>query len=99
MNMPAEHVPRDVPADIEARLRAWQKYFKTSSWSHYAVGIIGVAASAFSAATDGSLAKVLAAVSATCVAILGFAQPDRKYLKFARAWRILSVAALRYRHH
>lgn len=48
---------------------------------------------------DGSIAKILAALSATCIVILGFAQPDRKYVKFVRTWRILDIAALRYRYH
>lgn len=30
--------------------------------------------------------------------MLGFTQPDRKYVKFVRAWRILDVAALHYRY-
>jgi hypothetical protein len=90
--------PIDVPEEVQARVKAWHTLFMRATYSHYAFGILGVAASAISAATDGGISKALAAVSAICIAVLGFAQPDRKYVKFVRAWRILDVAALRYRY-
>jgi len=33
-----------------------------------------------------------------CIAILGFVKPERKFIKFVRAWRILDAAAIRYRY-
>lgn len=90
---------RPVPADIQARIDAWKKLFITANYSYYFFGILAVSASAFSTATDPPISKYLSALSALCVAFLGFAQPDRKYTKFVRAWRVLDVAALRYRHH
>ncbi|MGX9727322.1 MAG: hypothetical protein ACTFAK_08375 [Candidatus Electronema sp. VV] len=30
--------------------------------------------------------------------MLGFTQPEKKYIKFVRAWRILDIAAMRYRY-
>lgn len=87
-----------VPPEIEARVSAWHKLYIRANYSHYFVGIVGVASSAISAATDGGISKALAAVAAICIAVLGFAQPDRKYVKFVRAWRILDIATLRYRY-
>jgi hypothetical protein len=77
---------------------AWYALFMRAMYAHYFFGVVGVAASAISAATGGAVGKSLAAVSAICLAVLGFMQPDRKYIKFSRAWSILDVAALRYRY-
>lgn len=97
--MQQEETPVDIPPEIQNRIKMWYRLFMRATYSHYFFGTIGVASSAISAATDGGIAKMLAALSATCIAILGFAQPDRKYVKFVRAWRILDIAALRYRYH
>jgi len=90
--------PHDVPLEVRARMEAWYAILMRSMYSHY-FGVVGVAASTISAATGGALGKALAAAAAEiCLAILGFVQPDRKYLRFSRAWSILDVAALRYRY-
>ena len=90
--------PIDVPVEVGARIESWSVLYKGALFSHYFFGVVGVAASAISAATGGAVGKSLAAVSAICLAVLGFMQPDRKYIKFSRAWSILDVAALRYRY-
>ena len=90
--------PLDVPLEVRARIEAWYALFTRAMYSHYFFGVVGVAAATISAATGGAMGKALAAASAICLAVLGFVQPDRKYLKFSRAWSILDVAALRYRY-
>lgn len=30
-------------------------------------------------------------------ALIGFVQPERRYLKFVRAWRVLDVAVLKFK--
>lgn len=90
--------PLDVPLEVRTRIEAWYALFTRAMYSHYFFGVVGVAAATISAATGGAMGKALAAASAICLAVLGFVQPDRKYLKFSRAWSILDVAALRYRY-
>ena len=90
--------PLDVPLEVRARMDSWSALYKGAMYSHYFFGVVGVAAATISAATGGAMGKALAAASAICLAVLGFVQPDRKYLKFSRAWSILDVAALRYRY-
>lgn len=91
--------PRELPAEISERLTEWHQILKRASIYHYTLGICGVTASALAAAFDGSVSKLLAAASAACIAALGFAKPERRYLKFVRAWRVLDSAAMRYRYH
>ena len=90
--------PLDVPLEVRARMDSWSALSTGAMYSHYFFGVAGVAAAIISAATGGTLGKALAAVAAICFAVLSFVQPDRKYLKFSRAWSILDVAALRYRY-
>lgn len=91
--------PLTLPPEIQDRLDEWHKILKRASIYHYTLGISGVTASALAAAFDGSISKLLAAASAACIAALGFAKPDRRYLKFVRAWRVLDSAAMRYRYN
>jgi hypothetical protein len=93
-----EITPRNVPKEIEERVAAWYRMFNFASRSHYVVGVLGVACSALAAADIFDISQFLAALSAVCIAILGFAQPERKYMKFARAWRVLDAAALKYKY-
>lgn len=90
--------PRTVPKEIEARVNAWYRMFNFASRIHYVVGVLGVACSALAAADIFDISQFLAALSAVCIAILGFAQPERKYMKFVRAWRVLDAAVLKYRY-
>ena len=86
-----------IPPEILQRLHAWLWLFKLANRAHYIVGIVGVASSALAA--SAIFYPVWCSVtSAICLATLGFAQPQRVYLKFVRAWRILDIAALRYRY-
>ncbi len=90
--------PRKAPAEIEARVNAWYRMFNFANRTHYVVGVLGVACSALAASDVGGASQILAAISAVCIAILGFAQPEKKYFKFVRAWRVLDAAVLKYRY-
>jgi hypothetical protein len=89
---------KEYPAEVKSRLNCWHKLYRRANITHYSVGIIGVAASTLAAVDIGEASRFLAAISAVCIAILGFAKPERKYIKFVRAWRTLDAAALRYRY-
>jgi hypothetical protein len=65
---------------------------------HYFFGVISVGASVISTSLDGTPAKIFSIVAAIATAMIGFIHPERRYLKFVAAWRVLDVAAMRYRH-
>ncbi len=88
---------RELPTDVASRLKAWKILWKSWAIGHYALGGASVAASAFASSTEGSNAKYLAASAAVLTALIGFMQSERRYFKFVRAWRVLDVAALRYK--
>jgi len=90
---------RECPDEIKSRLSCWYKLYHRMNMTHYIVGILGVATSALAAAiNNGEASRILAAIAAICIAILGFVKPERKCMKFVRAWRILDAAAIRYRY-
>lgn len=89
---------KDFPDEIKSRLHCWHKLYRRANVTHYIVGILGVAASALAAVDIGEASWILAAISAVCIAILGFVKPERKFIKFVRAWRTLDAAAMRYRY-
>lgn len=94
-----QNVFREIPPDIAKRLKAWRTLYLIHLYSHYCLGICGVIASALAGFQLPSPFQQIAAGSATvCMAIVGFIRPERKYLKFVRAWRILNTAATRYRY-
>ena len=89
---------KDFPDEVKSRLNCWHKLYRRANSTHYIVGVLGVAASALAAVDIGEASRFLAAISAVCIAILGFVKPERKFIKFVRAWRILDAAAMRYRY-
>jgi len=91
-------VPRPLPQDIDKRLRYWRGLWTRSISYHYFFGVISVGASVISTSLDGTPAKFFSIVAAIATAMIGFIHPERRYLKFVAAWRVLDVAAMRYRH-
>lgn len=85
----------EVPEPIEAKRRAWASLWRNFATLHYGLGGLSVACAAI-AATGVSYAQGLAAAAAILTALLGFIQPERKYLKFVRAWRVIDSASLKY---
>jgi hypothetical protein len=90
----AEETP--VPISIEAKRSAWLRLWKGSVRVHYTFGIVGVGAAALAAAIGGEAGQILSVVAAVSTAVLGFVQPERKYLKFVRAWRIIDLAIIKF---
>ncbi len=86
-----------VPVDIKARYDTWFSLWKNSVKIYYGFGVLGVGSSAFAAAVGGDVARYLAAVSGVCIAVLGFVAPEKRYLKFVRAWRILDMALMKFK--
>jgi hypothetical protein len=88
-----------LPDEVAVRLNQWRRLWFQSALLHYVFGVGGVLASSLAAAEFVTgYSRVLAAVAAACVAVLGFMQPDRRYQKFVRAWRALDPIVLRYKY-
>lgn len=90
--------PRELPADVAERLGFWHGLWRRSIQYHYVFGVTSVAASVISTSLEGGPAKAFSIIAAVGTALIGFMHPERRYLKFVRAWRVLDVAAMRYRH-
>jgi hypothetical protein len=87
-----------LPKDIATRLSYWHGLWNRSAMYHYFFGVIAVAASVISTSLDGPPAKVFSIIAAISAALIGFMHPERRYMKFVRAWRVLDAAAMRYQH-
>lgn len=90
--------PLKLPEEVESRLCSWQRLYMRGNTFYYIFGGLGVATSGLAAAFPSETSRYLSVVSAVCIALLGFTQPEKKYIKFVRAWRILDIAAMRYRY-
>lgn len=88
----------DLPEGVQNRLDVWKTAFKNARRVYYSIGILGASVSAMAAVNIIDSAKILSAIAAVCFAILGFAQPEQRYIKYVRAWRVLDIAAWRYCH-
>jgi hypothetical protein len=89
---------QDLPPDVDKRLDYWHGLWNSSAKYHYFFGVVSVAASVISTSMEGNPAKAFSIVAAIATALIGFMHPERRYMKFVRAWRVLDVAAMRYRH-
>ena len=94
----AEAALAPLPQEVNERLRYWHGLWYSSAKYHYFFGVVSVGASVISTSTDGVWAKGFSVLAAITTALIGFMHPERRYLKFVRAWRVLDVAAMRYRH-
>jgi hypothetical protein len=93
-----EHAQRELPSEVQSRLFYWHGLWERSASYHYFFGVVSVAASVISTSLDGGQAKVFSIIAAIATALIGFMHPERRYMKFVRAWRVLDLAAMRYRH-
>lgn len=89
---------QEPPSDIVGRLKAWHGLWWWSAVYHYALGVLGVACSAVAATDVPHVRQAAATLAAVCFAVIGFVNPQRRYLKFVRAWRTLDSACRRFRH-
>jgi hypothetical protein len=91
------HIP--LPSDVSKRYSHWEKLFVRASNGHLVLGVLSVMSSSVAAVVSGGSPHVgqwFAGAAAVLTATLGFLKPDRAYLKYVRAWRILDVAVLKY---
>ena len=78
----------DTPERVKKRLDAWKTAFKNARRVYFSIGILGASVSAIAATDILHSSQILSAIAAVCFAILGFAQPEQRYLKYVRAWRV-----------
>ncbi|MCK9396389.1 MAG: hypothetical protein M0Q44_12460 [Methylobacter sp.] len=91
-------VVRQLPDEVGVRRKEWWSHFKFWRRFYFSVGTLGAAVSAIAAINVFDSSPYLAAVASICFAILGFTHPERNYLQYVRAWRILDVACKRYQY-
>lgn len=94
---PPNDVDYALPPEVKSRLDSWHKLWTESAQLFYLFGALSVTASAVAAATGGVAAQYLSAAAAVLTALIGFVQPERRYFKFVNAWRVLDIAALKYK--
>ena len=87
----------EVPELISLRHSSWSRIAMRLAKIQYVVGILWVAAAAIAAALGGESARYFAATSGVCTAVLGFVHPERRYLRFIGAWRLLDIAILKFK--
>lgn len=88
-------IPRALPPGVSGKHLAWRRLWQWSARFHYIAGGLSVFCSAV-AAIGGDAAQYFATAAAVLTALIGFVHPERQYLKFVRAWRVLDIAAVRY---
>ncbi len=90
-----EKDPSLVLPAIEKRRDDWHKLWNNSAKMHYVFGGLLVLASSL-AAIGFEGAQFLAAIAAVLTALIGFVNPERRYLKFVRPWRKLDTSLLKF---
>jgi hypothetical protein len=95
---PGDDATVGLPEDVSERLAYWHGLWRRSAQYHYLFGVVSVAASVISTSLEGGQAKSFSIIAAIATALIGFMHPERRYMKFVRAWRVLDVAAMRYEH-
>jgi hypothetical protein len=91
-------ITQQLPNKVVERLNDWWNHFKFWRRFHYSIGTIGAALSACAATDAVGVSSFLAAAAAVCFAVMGFTHPERNYLQYVRAWRVLDVACKRYQY-
>jgi hypothetical protein len=91
-----------VPPDIAERHQAWQRAFKQAADGNLYLGVLSVASSSIAVFAGNypdhpHYAQAFAGLGAILTAMLGFLKPERTYLKFVKAWRVLDLAIMKYR--
>jgi hypothetical protein len=91
---------RKIPSDIASRYAVWERQFKQAIHGNTVLGICSVASSSIAVVVgsfDARAGQIFAGVAAVLTATIGFLRPERTYLKFVKAWRVLDVAIMQYR--
>ncbi len=101
--MSEEHVPRDVPDEIDVHRRVWVRFNRRWKTLHYTLGIVATSFAITVAAQPGFLKAVpyllegIAWICAVCVALMTFLMPSRRARGYVAAARLLTDACNRYR--
>ena len=86
------------PPKIAKTLNEWRSLWVCSAAYHYTFGVLGVTCSAVAATDIECLRRPASVIAVVCFAVIGYVNPQRRYLKFVRAWRVLDAAVDRYQY-
>jgi hypothetical protein len=91
---------QDLEQEIGKRLRDYKTLFFIARTLHYSIGVLGLTCSlmATSGFGGGDTPRYWALGSGICYGLLAFLDPNSKYLKFAKASRVLEQAYLEYKY-
>jgi hypothetical protein len=87
-----------VPAEVAERLAQWRTMSLWAAIGRIWTGIFGITASVLATAMQSPYARYAAAVSTVCFGVSAFASFEKVYFRYARAWRVLDAAILRFRY-
>ncbi len=101
-NMSNNLIERDVPKDIQDRLKAWQYYFKLWYFLYYFFGVVSIVSAlivaymAF-AILNPKILGILSLIAAISTALNYFLMPYKRAKGYVQAWRALSSASIEYK--
>lgn len=87
-----------LPDEVSKRRNDWFRHFKFWRRFHYSIGTLGAIVSTISATAHSPYSQWLAGGAAVIFAWTGFTHPERNYLQFVSAWRVLDAACKRYQY-
>lgn len=87
-----------VPGAVAERLARWRTISSCAAAGRIWIGICGITASVLATAIQSPYARYAAAVSTVCFGVSAFASFEKVYFRYARAWRVLDAAILRFRY-
>ncbi len=87
-------------SELTIKADRWLDLSVKYQYVHWTIGTIGVLASALSASNLGGsvCAKICSVLSAVCIGVLGFLNPQKKSAQFLAAFRKLEPAIKTYRY-
>jgi hypothetical protein len=94
-----EESTHEIPAEVQERLTSWKRGRQImGTTAHNLLGLLGILGSLVAlAGLPGVWTKGATIVTGFSIAAMTLWNPRREYMKFAKAWRVLDDAALRYR--
>jgi hypothetical protein len=84
--------------DIMRRLRTWYRWNRIGYLVYALLGGTSILASTLAATKWLETPQYASAVSAFCIGLLGFVNPQRRAARFIRAWRVVDGALWDFRY-
>ncbi|WP_162056196.1 hypothetical protein [Pontibacter pamirensis] len=98
-----EHLPAadlELVKELQRKANNWMRWYNFSGWVYWILGAASVAFSTLGASDvfEQQFSTVFALLSAICLGIIGFANPQKKAAKFIGAYRLLEPSVRSYKY-